>query len=66
MNFPILSENRSKKAYEQRFLGIIVKGCLFHSGQCLFKIFVKHGFKTAYLENEHISAPFLIKLSYLG
>jgi hypothetical protein len=45
-------EKATKKADEQRFPGIIVKGCLFHFGQYLFKNFVKHGFKTAYLENE--------------
>ena len=44
----------TKKAYEQRFPGIILKGCLFHFGQYLFKNFVKHGFKTAYLENEEL------------
>jgi hypothetical protein len=33
-------EIATKKADEQRFPGIIVKGCLFHSGQCLFKNFV--------------------------
>jgi hypothetical protein len=30
-------EIATKKAYEQRFPGIIGKGCLFHFGQSLFK-----------------------------
>ncbi len=47
-------EIATKKADEQRFPGIIVKGCLFHSEKWLFKNFVKHGFKTAYLENEEL------------
>jgi len=47
-------EKAAKKSDEQRFPGIIVKGCLFHFGQYLFKNFVKHGFKTAYLENEEL------------
>jgi hypothetical protein len=32
-------EKATKKADEQRFPGIIVKGCLFHFGQYLFKNF---------------------------
>jgi len=51
-------EIATKKAYEQSFPGIIVKGCLFHFGQSLFKNFVKHGFKTAYLENEELQRWF--------
>jgi hypothetical protein len=37
----IYFEKVTKKADEQRFPGIIVKGCLFHFGQYLFKNFVK-------------------------
>jgi len=44
-------EMAAKKAYEELFLGIIVKGCLFHYGQSLFRKFVQIGFKTEYLEN---------------
>jgi hypothetical protein len=51
-------EIATKKAYEQRFPGLIVKGCLFHFGQSLFKNFFKHGFKTAYLENEELQRWF--------
>ena len=47
-------EKATKKADEQRFPGIIVKGCLFHFGQYLFENFVKHGFKTANLQNEEL------------
>jgi len=47
-------EKETKKEYEQRFPSIIVKDCLFHFGQSLFKNFVKHGFKTAYLKNEEL------------
>jgi len=44
-------EMAAKKAYEELFVGIIVKGCLFHYGQSLFRKFVQIGFKTEYLEN---------------
>ncbi len=32
-------EKATKKADEQRFPGIIVKSCLFHFGQYLFKLY---------------------------
>ena len=44
-------EMAAKKAYEELLEGIIVKGCLFHYGQSLFRKFVLIGFKTEYLEN---------------
>ena len=39
-------ELAAKKAYEQVFIGIVVKGCLFHFGQSLFKIFYVLGLKS--------------------
>jgi hypothetical protein len=41
-----------KQAYERTSPGVLVKGCLFHFGQSLFKNVVRIGPKTEYLEIE--------------
>ena len=43
-------EIASKKAFEKVFLGILVKGCLFHFGQSLFRKFVALGLKSYYID----------------
>jgi hypothetical protein len=45
-------ELAAQRAFEAKFPGVTVKGCLFHFGQTLFKNFVKVGLKQDYLENE--------------
>ena len=45
-------ELAAKKAYEQVFIEIVVKGCLFHFGQSLFKKFCALGLKSYYIEKK--------------
>ena len=39
-------ELAANKAYEKVFVGIVVKGCLFHFGQSLFRKFCSLGLKS--------------------
>ena len=45
-------ELAAKKAYEKVFVGIVVKGCLFHFGQSLFRKFCSLGLKSYYIEKK--------------
>ena len=47
-------ELAAKKAYEQVFSGIVVKGCLFHFGQSLFRMFCSLGLKSYYIEKKEV------------
>ena len=47
-------EIAAKKAFEKVFIGILVKGCLFHFGQSLFRKFVSLGLKTYYIEKKDV------------
>jgi hypothetical protein len=51
-------ELAAQKAFESQFPGVIVKGCLFHFGQTLFKNLVKVGLRQEYLDNEQVRAFF--------
>ena len=44
-------EIASKKAFKK---GILVKGCIFHFGQSLFRKFVSLGLKTYYIEKKDV------------
>ena len=50
----IVFEIATKKAFEKVFIGILVKGCLFHFGQSLFRKFVSLGLKTYYIEKKDV------------
>ncbi len=58
-------EPAMKKAYENTFPGIVVKACLFHFGQSLFKNLVRIGLKSEYLEIPEFQMWFK-KLSSIG
>ena len=47
-------EIAAKKAFKKAFNGILVKGCIFHFGQSLFRKFVSLGLKTYYIEKKDV------------
>ncbi len=47
-------ELAAKQAFEYVFIDILVRGCLFHFGQTLFKNLIKIGLKQEYLDNEEL------------
>jgi hypothetical protein len=47
-------EIAAKKAFKKAFIGILVKGCIFHFGQSLFRKFVSLGLKTYYIEKKDV------------
>ena len=49
---------KKRKAFRINFCSVILKGCLFHFGQTLFKNFVKVGLKEEYLLNSNLSMWF--------
>lgn len=51
-------ELAAKKAFQQIFQQCIVKGCLFHFGQSLFKKFCAIGLKNDYLDNDEVQVWF--------
>ena len=51
-------ELAAKLAFEKIFIGIIVKGCLFHFGQSLFRKFVALGLKTYYIDIKEVQEWF--------
>jgi hypothetical protein len=51
-------ELAAQKAFEIKFPGIIVKGCLFHFGKTLLKNLVAVGLRQEYLEHEPVRSFF--------
>ncbi len=47
-------EIAAKKAFKKAFIGILVKGYLFHFGQSLFRKFVSLGLETYYIEKKDV------------
>jgi hypothetical protein len=51
-------ELAAQRAFEISFPGVIIKGCLFHFGQTLFKNLMKVGLKQEYADNEQLQTFF--------
>ncbi len=47
-------EIAAKKVFKKAFIGILLKGCLFHFGQSLFRKFVSLGLKTYCIEKKDV------------